>query len=83
MAVTDTSDQARQAQLDAFAAMPGGGKVLLAMEMAEQSKSIALDGIRYRSPHLTKPELHLAWLELLHGDLAGQFGSYKTDSTAL
>ena len=70
VAVTDTSDQARQQQLNIYAAMSGMDKVMLAIEMAEQSKTIALDGIRSRNPHLTDPELQQAWLRLLHGDLA-------------
>lgn len=73
VALTDTSDRARQQQLNIYAAMSGGDKVMLAIEMAEQSKNIALDGIRSRHPHLTDPELHQEWLQLLHGDASKAF----------
>ncbi len=42
MALTDTSEAARQRQLDFYAAKSGADKVLLASEMAEQAKQIAM-----------------------------------------
>ncbi len=42
----DTSDAARRRQLAIYAAMPGADKVTLAVEMAEQSKAIALGASR-------------------------------------
>ena len=69
MALTDTSEAARQRQLDFYATKPGADKVLLASEMAEQAKQIAIDGIRSRNPNMSEARVHAAWLQMLHGEL--------------
>lgn len=43
---------------------------MLATEMAEQAKAIAIEGIRFRHPDLSDAAVHSAWLRQLHGDLA-------------
>ena len=70
MALIDTSEAARQQQLAVYARTSGADKVLLACEMAEQVKRIAVDGVRSRNPELSETEVHLAWLHMLHGELA-------------
>lgn len=69
MALTDTSEAARQRQLDVYATKPGADKVLLASEMAEQAKQIAIEGVRARNPDLSEREIHVLWLQMLHGEL--------------
>ncbi len=69
MALTDTSQEARRRQLDFYATTPGADKVLLASEMAEQAKQIAFDGIRARNPGFSEREIHVSWLQMLHGEL--------------
>lgn len=70
MALTDTSEAARQRQLAVYATTPGADKILLSSQMAEQAKRIAIDGVRSRNPHLSETEVHKAWLHMLHGKLA-------------
>jgi len=70
MALTDTSEAARQRQLAVYATTPGADKILLSSQMAEQAKRIAIDGVRSRNPNLSETEVHKAWLHLLHGELA-------------
>ncbi len=53
--------------------MAGADKVMLAIEMAEQSKTITINGIRSRNPQLSEAEVHRAWLRILHGDLTDKF----------
>ncbi len=73
VALTDTTDEAGRRQLDFDAATPGADKVLLASEMAEQAKQIAVEGIRSRNADLSEAGVHAAWLRLLHGQLAAYF----------
>jgi uncharacterized Zn finger protein len=70
VALTDTSEAARQRQLDFYATKPGADKVLLASEMAEQAKQIAIEGVRARNPDFSEREIHVSWLQMLHGELA-------------
>jgi hypothetical protein len=70
VALTDTTEMARRRQLDFYAATAGADKVLLASEMAEQAKQIAIDGVRSRNPDLSEVGVHAAWLRMLHGELA-------------
>ena len=66
--LTDTPPHIRRRVSAVFASMSGAERVLCAVEMAEQSKAIALAGIRSRRPDLTEAEVALEWLRLLHGD---------------
>lgn len=70
MALTDTSEAARQRQLAVYTTTTGVDKILLSSQMAEQAKRIAIDGIRSRNPNLSDSEVHKAWLHMLHGELA-------------
>ncbi len=73
--MTDTTDRARERQLDVFAKMAGADKVRHAFDMAEQSKAIAIDGIRARNPELSEAEIRHVWLRLLHGERADRLGA--------
>ncbi|MEQ8842293.1 MAG: hypothetical protein RIB98_15015 [Acidimicrobiales bacterium] len=68
MATTDTSPEIRRRVTAVFASMSGAQRVAHAAEMAEESKTIALAGIRSRHPGLTDAEVALEWVRLLHGD---------------
>lgn len=81
VALTDTTDEAGQRQLDFYAAIPGADKVLLASEMAEQAKQIAVEGIRSRNADLSEADVHEAWLRMLHGKLALHLVSASTAET--
>ena len=70
VALADTTETARQRQLAVYAATSGADKVMIAMQMAEQTKQIALDGIRSRHPDLNAADVHRQWLIMLHGNLA-------------
>ena len=81
MALTDTTDHARRRQLEFYATTPGADKVLLASEMAEQAKQIAIDGIRSRAPGLSEAEVHTTWLRMLHRELAPRLVRATTAET--
>ena len=68
----DTHPEARLRQRAALSRLTGAERVLLAAEMAEQAKAIAIAGIRARHPNLNPGELHRAWLCLLHGRTAAE-----------
>jgi len=75
VALTDTTDEARRRQLESYSSMPGADKVMLAAEMAEQARTIAIDGIRFRHPTMGEADLQAAWLHLLHGELPSRLSS--------
>lgn len=75
MALTDTSEADRQRQIAVYATTPGADKVLLASEMAEQAKQIAFDGIRARNPGFSERDVHVSWLQILHGELTSSLTS--------
>ena len=68
MAPLDTSVAARRQVVTSFAAMSGEQRLVHALEMADEAKSIAIAGIRSRHPELDDAGVHRAWLRLLHGD---------------
>ena len=78
MALTDTSEAARRRQIDVYASTPGADKVILATEMAERARQIAIEGIRTRNPEFSEREIHISWLEMLHGDLAPLLATHNT-----
>ena len=68
----DTHPEARLRQRAVLSRLSGAERVLLAVEMAEQAKAIAIAGIRARHPNFNPGELHRAWLCLLHGPAAAE-----------
>jgi hypothetical protein len=79
--MTDTSEAARRRLLDFYATKSGADKILLASEMAEQAKQIAIDGVRTRNPDLSEAGVHVAWLQMLHGELTSRLTSKNTTET--
>ena len=81
MATTDTSPEIRRRVSAVFASMSGAQRVACAAEMAEESKAIALAGIRSRHPERTDAEVAIEWIRLLHGDeIAGYAARCRSSS---
>ena len=43
-------------------------RVMLALDMSEDVRRVALDGIRSRKPAYNEAERRVEWLRMLHGD---------------
>ena len=69
MTLSDTSGEAAEAYVAAFESLGGAARVARAVQMAEESKELALAGIRFRRPELSDVEVHAEWIRLLHGDV--------------
>ena len=67
METLDTSFDARSAHLAVFEGLSGAERVAMSVEMAEEAKSLALAGIRFRNPDLLEREVHAEWLGSLYG----------------
>lgn len=80
MEARDTTSEAQQRQLEVYRTMSGPDRVQLAIDMAEETKQITLDGFRARNPELDDAGLLRHWLRLLHGDLSA---SWDRSSAAL
>ncbi|MCP4962729.1 MAG: hypothetical protein GY925_26105 [Actinomycetia bacterium] len=78
MTSRDTSVEAQRRQLEVYRTMSGPERVQLAIEMAEQTKRITLDGLRTRNPELDEVELHRLWFRLLHGDACNSWRRRRT-----
>ena len=63
----DTTDAARAAQLAALRLLGPSGRVLLAAEMSEDARRIALEGMMRRHPELTEREAKRAMYARLWG----------------
>jgi len=68
MRSSDTTAEAGRVYVAAYASLSGAERVMRAMEMAEEVKSITLAGITHRHPHFTPEQVHREWLRILHGD---------------
>jgi hypothetical protein len=64
----DTSPDARRAQLHAYAALGASRRVELAHELSEDARTIAVQGIRSRAPHLSPEEARSILLRRLLGE---------------
>ena len=51
-----------------YSAMTGAQRLMLAAEMADEAKAIAVAGIRARHPDLSDSQVAVEWIRLLHGD---------------
>lgn len=67
MQLADTDPQARRRQLDAYRAMAPAQRVAVALELSEEVRRIALDGIRGRNPALDEAGTSHQWFAMLHG----------------
>jgi hypothetical protein len=81
MATTDTSPEIRRRVSAVFASMSGAQRVAYAAEMAEESKTIALAGIRSRHPELPEADVALEWIRLLHGDEIADYAARCNSSS--
>lgn len=68
MSLADTDAKASEAYFAAFDSISGSARVERAVEMAEEAKTLAIAGIRYRQPGLSEAQVHAEWLRLVHGE---------------
>lgn len=68
MASADTTREADRHQAAVFAGLTGPERVAMAVQMAEEAKSVTLAGIRARHPDYGDDDVAREWLRLLHGD---------------
>jgi hypothetical protein len=64
----DTTPDAHDVQFEAWRRMTGSERVALAIEMSDEARRIAEDGIRDRHPDYSAEEVRWALLRLLLGD---------------
>ena len=81
MAMSDTPAEIQRRVSAVFASMSGAERVACAAEMAEQSKAIALGGIRARRPELSGAEVAIEWIRLLHGDDIADYAARCSSSS--
>ncbi len=67
MVVADTSDEARQVQLDFYRSLTGFERVKIAAQMAEDVQAVAVEGIRRRNPSFSEVEITWEFIRLTHG----------------
>jgi len=65
--LADTNSDVRRRQIDVYRGMAPHQRVEVALELSEQVREIAIDGIRSRNPALNDAQVHREWLRLLHG----------------
>jgi hypothetical protein len=63
----DTTDAARQVQLDALRRLGPTGRVALALRMSEDARSLAVEGILRRHPSMTRREAERTMFARLWG----------------
>ena len=68
MTPRDTSSEARKAQLQAYARLGPRRRMELALEMSQQARATAIEGIRKRDPTLSAGEAQRVLLRRLLGD---------------
>ena len=61
----DTSVAARTVQLQAFRRLSSAERVAIAMQMSEEARRVATDGLRHRHPEMTSSEIDDAMRRLL------------------
>ena len=68
MTLTDTAEDARRAQLRAYARLGPSRRVEIAYQLSEEIRTIAIQGIRSRDLRLTPEEARSALLRRLLGE---------------
>ena len=68
MPQSDTTPEAREAQLAAYRAMGSARRLQLAFEVSERAREISIDGMMARHPELTWSEARLRVIRRLLGD---------------
>ena len=66
--VSDTSQAARNAQVEFFRRLTPAERVTLACQMSEEVRELAADGVRHRHPEYSEGEVDLAVRDLLLGE---------------
>jgi hypothetical protein len=64
----DTSAAARRAQRAVFRRLAPADRVALAIQMSEEARALAADGIRHRRPNVGEAEIETALRRLMLGD---------------
>jgi len=64
----DTSAAAGEAQRAAFRRLSPSERVALAMQMSEEARELAADGLRHRRPGTSEAEIQRALRRLMLGD---------------
>ena len=65
---SDTTADAAEVYVAAYASLSGADRVERSMEMAEEVKQITLAGIAHRNPDFSADQVHREWLRILHGE---------------
>ena len=63
----DTSSAARRVQIEALRRVDGPQRLQMALRMSDDSREVALAGVRHRHPDWTDDEVHTELLRLLLG----------------
>ena len=66
--ISDTTAEAAEVYVAAYASLSGPARVERSMEMAEEVKQVTLAGIAHRNPEFSSAEVHREWLRILHGE---------------
>ena len=65
--VSDTSPEAARIQAEIFGRMTPSERLLLALEMSESIRDVALAGLRSRRPELSEHELRRELMSIMYG----------------
>ena len=65
---SDTTADATEVYVAAYASLSGSDRIERSMEMAEEVKQVTLAGIAHRHPQFSSAQVHREWLRILHGE---------------
>jgi hypothetical protein len=68
LGISDTTPDAAEVYVAAYASLSGADRIERSMEMAEEVKQVTLAGIAHRNPEFTTEQVHREWLRILHGE---------------
>lgn len=69
MIPSDTNPEAAAIQQEIFRRMTTPERLLLALEMSESMRNVAMAGLRSRQPELSEKELSRELIRIMHGFL--------------
>lgn len=76
----DTSNEALEVQLDCLRRMSPDERMKQTLAMSQRVRSMAMDAIRRRHPHLEESEVGLLFIELTYGkSLADEIRSWQRE----
>jgi hypothetical protein len=67
MQPSDTTDEAREVQFAAYRAMTASQRVVIALQLSDDMRSLSRSGIRWRHPELDERGVHHEFLRILYG----------------